>query len=50
MKALFVNLMNNFFIKSIVFLEYDRFNEETVHQVGKQDFYYIRMHGQQTIK
>jgi len=30
--------------------EYDRFNKEIVHQVGKQDFYCIRMHGQQTIK
>ena len=35
--------MHNFFIKSI-------FNKETVHQVGKQDFYYIRINGQQTIK
>ena len=30
--------------------EYDRFNKEIVHQVGKQDFYCIRMHGQKTIK
>jgi len=30
--------------------EYDRFNKETVRQAGKQDFYCIRMHGQQTIK
>ena len=28
----------------------DRFNKEIVHQDGKQDFYCIRMHGQQTIK
>ena len=25
-------------------------NKEMVHQVGKQDFYYIMMHGQPTIK
>jgi len=30
--------------------EYNRFNKEIVHQVGKQYFYYIRMHSQQTIK
>ena len=26
--------------------KYDRFNKEIVHQVGKQDFYCIKMHSQ----
>ena len=25
-------------------------NKESMHQVGKKDYYYIRMHGQQNIK
>jgi len=30
--------------------EYNRCNKELVHQVGKKDYYCIRMHGQQNIK
>ena len=30
--------------------EYDRFNKEIVHQVGKRYFYCIKMHGQQNLK
>jgi len=26
------------------------YNKEFVHQVGKKDYHYIRMHGQQNIK